>query len=165
MELMKKLLLISSLVVLAGCAHVVSPALRAEADKTLSPEVLFYAPDAHEGKTVILGGVIIGVKNTSGGASLDALEKPLDSRGRPRDTDVSRGRFVVYHPRHLDPAIYAPGREITVVGKVLGSEPRQLDEVQYPYLMLLSRKLFLHLTTSKKRAPEVHFGFGIFKAF
>ncbi len=165
MKLMRKLFLISSLVVLAGCAHVVSPALRAEADKTLSPEVLFSAPNAHEGKTVVLGGVIIGVKNTDGGASLDVLEKPLDSRGRPRDTDISRGRFVVQHPRRLDPVIYTPGREITVAGKVLGSEPRQLDEIQYPYLMILSRELYLHRTTSKKRAPEVHFGFGIFKTF
>ncbi len=161
---MKKLLPIAILVILAGCAHVVAPELRAQVDKKLSTEALFSDPDLHRGKTVIVGGVIIMTRNLEEGTEMEVLEKPLDSRGRPLDTDVSRGRFIVRHPKQLDPAIFSPGRELTVAAEVLGLEKRPLAEIEYPYVMLNAKAVYIHRSTAGGRFP-VHFGIGIYHSF
>lgn len=161
---MRKLLLIAILMVLAGCAHVVAKNLRDQADKTLSTEALFSDPDLHAGKTVIVGGVIIGTRILEAGTEIEVLEKPLDSRGRPLDTDVSRGRFIVQHPKQLDPAIFSPGREITVAAEVIGLDRRPLAEIEYPYVALKAKAVYIHRSPAGGRFP-VHFGIGIFHAF
>jgi outer membrane lipoprotein len=162
---MRKFLPIILLMILAGCAHVVAPDLRAQADKTLSTKALFSDPDLHRGKTVIVGGEVIETRNLEESTEIEVLEKPLDSRGRPLDTDVSRGRFIVRHPERLDPAIFSPGREVTVVAEVLGLERRLLGEIEYPYVMLGSKAVYIHRTTASGRRIPLHFGIGIFHAF
>lgn len=161
---MRKLLPIAILLFLSGCAHVVAPELRAQADKTLSTEDLFSDPDLHAGKTVIVGGMIIMTRILEEGTELEVLEKPLDSRGRPLDTDVSRGRFIVTHPEQLDPAIFSPGRELTVAAEVLGLERRPLGEIEYPYVSLRAKAVYIHRPGAGGRFP-VHFGIGIYHSF
>lgn len=153
-----------ALFVLAGCAHVVAPDLRAEAE-AVNVEKLFGQPDLYKGKTVILGGVIIESTNTEKGTVLEVLEKPLDSRGRPLDTEESRGRFIVKHGERLDTFIFRPGREITVVGEVLGVERRPLGEIEYLYLALRSKAIYIHKETARERRIPVHFGVGVFKTY
>lgn len=162
---MRTILFAIACLTLVSCAHVVAPDLRAEADKSLSTDELFKHPDLHKGKTVIVGGVIIGIESTKEGTTLEVLEKPLDSRGRPLETDLSRGRFILEHSKRLDPAIFTPGREITTAAVVLGSETRTLGEMEYPYLMLRSKALYLHRDTARERRIPVHFGFGVFHSF
>ncbi len=157
--------MIIAFVMFAGCAHVVAPDLRAEADRSMRTEELFRHPDLYKGKTVIVGGVIIGIENTGKGAILEVLEKPLDSRGRPLDTDRSRGRFLLVHPERLEPVIFAPGREITTVAEVLGSETRLLGEMEYRYPLLRSKAVYILPETARERRIPVHFGFGIFHSF
>jgi outer membrane lipoprotein len=161
---MKAIVLALALLVLSGCAHVVSPELRAEAEP-VNVEDLFGHPELYRGKTVILGGVLIEATNTEKGTTLEILEKPLDYRGRPQDTDRSRGRFIVKHGERLDTLIFKPGRELTVVGEVLGIERRPLGEMEYPYLVLGSRAIYIHKESARQRRIPVHFGFGVFKTF
>lgn len=128
---------------LSSCAHVISKDLREQIDKELRPEVLFKDPETYKGKIVILGGIIVSSKNTDEGTYIEVLQKPLDYRGRPKDTDVSYGRFIIFYKGFLDSTIYSVGKEITVAGEVLGKTIRPLGEMQYPYTLIESKELYL----------------------
>lgn len=160
---MRRIALIAVVMVLflAGCAHVVSEKARATA-RDLPPAALFANPDAYRGDLVILGGVIVGSANTKEGTYLEVVQKPLDSRGRPEERDVSAGRFLVLYDGYLDTAIYARGRSVTVAGEVVGTQRRRLDDIEYPYLLLRGREI--HLVEPGRPLP-VWFGLGIGASF
>lgn len=141
---MKRFALLAAvlLLCLAGCGHVVSEQLRSSA-RDIPPQALFATPDAYRGAVVILGGVIVGSANTKEGTYLEVVQKPLDSRGRPEERDVSSGRFLILYDSYLDTAIYARGRTVTVAGEVVGTERRRLDEIEYPYLLLRGREVHI----------------------
>ncbi len=147
---------------LLGCAHVISPELRESAEKELSFNALLKDPDRYEGRLVILGGIIAGVTNTEEGTYIEVVEKPLDSRGRPKEIDISEGRFLIFYEGYLDKAIYSEGKEVTVAGTVIGKRVRLLGEIQYPYPLLKSRELYL---VGPRYGTPIHFGIGIFKTF
>lgn len=155
---MKRFLLFFIIVSLLGCVHVVSKELRNKAYGEPSASALFKDPDAFKGRTVILGGIIVSSTNTKEGTYIEVLQKPLDYRGRPEDTDASHGRFIIFSEGYLETAVYSQGREITVAGEVIGKELRPLGEIQYPYPLLKSKEL--HLFEPRYDIP-VHFGIGI----
>ena len=68
----------------------------------------------------MLGGVIVASRNAKEGTFIEILQKPLDSDGRPLDTDATEGRFLVQSDEFLDSAVYHRGRLITVVAEVAG---------------------------------------------
>lgn len=145
-----------------GCAHVVSKELRDMAEKEIAPVDLMKTPDAYKGRIVILGGVIASSINTKEGTYIEVVQKPLDYRGRPGDTDISYGRFIILYEGYLDTAIYSQGREITVAGEVMGKMVRLLGQIQYQYLLIKSREL--HLFEPRYRVP-IRFGIGIWHTF
>jgi outer membrane lipoprotein len=159
---MKKLILISALTVIIGCAHVISQEVRNEVDPEVTPEMIFSSPDAYKGKSVILGGVIINSQNTQEGTSIEVLHRPTDYRGRPKNTDISLGRFLIFYEGYLDTAIYSVGRKVTVAGEVLGKRTRPLGKLEYPYVVIKSTEL--HLVKSQ-RDGGVGFSLGIFTTF
>jgi outer membrane lipoprotein len=90
------------------------------------------------------------------------VQKPLDSRERPEDTNISEGRFLILSEGYLDSAIYSQGTEVTVAGKVIGKRVRPLGEIQYTYPLIKSSEI--HLFTPSRGIP-IRFGIGIFKTF
>lgn len=158
---MRKILFIILLLSLISCAHVVSKEAREIAIK-VNDEKLLKNPNEYVGSIVILGGVIASSINTEEGTYIEVVQKPLDSRGRPQDRDVSYGRFIIYYEGYLDTAIYTTGREITVVGEVLGKKTRQLGQIMYPYLLLKGRELYLF---EPRRPLPISIGIGIWKTF
>jgi outer membrane lipoprotein len=160
---MRKIILIMlTAYFLNGCAHVISQELREKADRKVTPEILFHDPAAYKGKLVILGGNIVGARNTEEGTYVEVLQKPLDYRGRPQETDISCGRFIIFHEKYLDAAIYSSGKEITAAGTVVGITVRPLDEIQYPYLLIKAHEL--HLFDPRDYFP-IGFSIGIFSSF
>ncbi len=155
---MKRFFLLLLITFLSGCAHVISGELREKASGEPPPSVLLKDPDTYKGRIVILGGVIVNSMNTKEGTYIEVLQKPLDSRGRPEDTDVSHGRFIIFHEGYLDTAVYSQGRTITVAGEVIGKKIHPLGEIQYPYLLVKDEEI--HLLESRYDIP-VHFGIGI----
>jgi outer membrane lipoprotein len=147
---------------LFGCAHVISKELRERAYGEPPEPVLFRDPDAFKGRIVILGGVIVSSMNTEEGTYIEVLQKPLDYRGRPEDTDVSFGRFLILYKGYLDTAVYSQGREVTVAGEVMGKKVQPLGEIQYPYPLIKSNEL--HLIEPRYGFP-IRFGIGIYTAF
>jgi outer membrane lipoprotein len=155
---MKRLLLLLTIISLFGCAHVISKEIREKADIELAPSDLLKKPDAYRGKIVILGGVIVNSTNTEEGTYIEVVQKPLDYRGRPEDTDISHGRFIILYEGYLDTAIYSEGREVTVAGEILGKTIQPLGEMEYPYLLIKSSEL--HLLDLGYRIP-IFFGIEI----
>lgn len=143
---------------LSGCAHVISQELREQTDKELTAEMLFKNSEAHKGKTVILGGIIISTRNSDEGTHIEVLQTPLDSRGRPKDTDYSYGRFIFFYEEYLDAAIFSKGKAVTVGGKVFGKTTRPLGDIEYTYPLIYAREV--HLFGPKSTIP-VYFSIGV----
>ena len=147
---------------LAGCAHIVSQEMRTRAEPRIDTARLFEDPEAYRERTVILGGVIIACRNVTEGTHLEVLQKPLNYRDIPEDTDISYGRFLVIYNGYLDTAIYAPGRLITIAGEVIGVKSGTLEEMPYRYPLIKGREV--HLVDRSSSLP-ISFGIGVFKSF
>jgi len=159
-------LLVCIALLVAGCARVISQKALKEVDQGLSFGQLLENPEAYKGKTMLLGGNIIETQNLSERTLIVVLQRPLGFRKKPSGEDVSRGRFILYAPGFLDPAIYRHGRKITVVGSVVGKEIRPLGEIEYSYPVIEKKELYLWpAEESSVTEPRVYFGFGIVKGF
>jgi len=111
-------------------------------------------PDAALGATVVWGGVIATIDNTAEGTDLEIVARELDRSARPREIDRSEGRFRVSIPQFLDPQVYAPGREVTVRGRIAGVEEDAIGE--HPYRFVVLQAQAIHLWA--RRPPErVHY--------
>jgi outer membrane lipoprotein len=151
-----------ALLLLVGCAHVISKETLKEVDRNATFAQVVKAPDAYIGKTVLFGGAIIETKNFADKSEVVVLQSPLDSRDRPVGGDVSEGRFIVTTQGFLDPAIYSPGRKITVAGKVVGKEKHPMGEIEYTYPVIEKQGLYLWPVAGPASAePRWQFGFGV----
>jgi outer membrane lipoprotein len=156
------ILAMAAMLLLAGCAHVISKEVLQEVDMSLTFAHVSKDPDAYTGKIVLFGGDVIETQNLSDKTLIVVLQRPLGSRGEPGAGDVSEGRFIIQTPEFLDPAIYRSGRKLTVAGMVAGKEVRPLGEITYAYPVIEKRELYLWPEEqSASDEPKVHFGFGI----
>ncbi len=141
------LLLILFLSGLGGCAYGLN-AIPEDLKEGLSPGVVFQEvirePESAIGKRVLWGGVILKTTVFEGRTVIEVIQKPLDRTERPLQTDQSEGRFLVEQTgKFLDPAIYAEGREVTVIGELTKEVKKQIGEMayRYPYVVVS----FIHL--------------------
>ncbi|HAD04193.1 MAG: hypothetical protein A2091_09510 [Desulfuromonadales bacterium GWD2_61_12] len=131
------------LLLLTACSHVIGrPSLDA-----VTPDLVLAAvkadPAAHAGQILLLGGVIL---DNAPGANLSTLEIyswRLDRYGEPVAVDEAAGRFLATSERFLDPALYQPGRLVTLTARVDGHELRPLGELTYDYPLLRIVELYL----------------------
>lgn len=98
------------------------------------------------------GGTVARVENRRDETWLEIVEQPLGENGRPTGADASAGRFLARVSGFLDPAIYAPGRSITVVGPLTGTTPGQVGDYRTTYLVVAVEHYRLW---PERRAPEV----------
>jgi outer membrane lipoprotein len=92
--------------------------------------------EAFIAKRVRWGGTIISVENRADQTWLEILDRPLDKEGRPGDGGDSLGRFIARLQGFHDPAIYAPGREIAVIGVVDSKLTRPVGQYPYTYVVI-----------------------------
>jgi outer membrane lipoprotein len=155
-------IIMAVVLLLIGCSHVISKDVLKQVDKNVTFAQLAKDPDAYKGKTVLFGGEIIETKNFADKSQVVVLQHPLDSRDRPVAGDVSEGRFIVTAPGLLDPAIYSPGRKITVAGQVVGKEKHPLGEIEYTYPVIEKQGLYLWpIERPASAEPQWQFGFGV----
>jgi outer membrane lipoprotein len=149
------LLIITLPLLLQGCTYAISSDIVRTADRTVTFDKLQADPPAFKGKTVILGGVIDRIRNSRTGTLIEIVQKELDYWGKPLRTDRTGGRFLVVQPRHLDPLVYAPGRDITVAGEVTGAEEPSLADAtaRYPLITAREIKLWPRDKAAKDQAP------------
>ena len=158
---MKILFPIGIMILLAACA----PAISQESLKGADPEIPFQGlikdPERYQGKVIVVGGQIVTTSVREGESWVEILQHPLDSQRKPQDTDVSYGRFLVRFEGFIDPAIYAAGKKITVVGEVQGKKVLPLGQMEYSYPVLQPREHHLWSPDPPYGGPTFHIGIGI----
>lgn len=135
-----------ALLLLPGCARVISEEAMRLVDPTISFSMLKGNPNGFMGRHVILGGVIAGVKNSKEGGQLEMVQLKLDDSGIPEDSLVSGGRFLAISPDFLDAMIYKPGRAATIVGEVKGEKIAPLENMDYSYPVVSIREIHVWKT-------------------
>ncbi len=144
MRKVQLLSVIPLILLVSGCAHVISKDIRANSDLSLTLRQVLENPDEFKGKSVVWGGEIIEVVNQEDGATeIEIFQRPLDFRGEPNQTAASEGRFLVRADEFLDPYVYWRGRKFTVAGEITGEEMRKLGEMEYLYPLLRSKQIYL----------------------
>lgn len=92
------------------------------------------AAPAAPAERVRWGGTIAAIDNPEDGrGTLEIVARPLAADGRPRHIDVSDGRFIARFDTVLDPLIYRPGRDITVLGSTSGVREGKIGEASYAF--------------------------------
>ena len=127
---------------LAGCGTMVPQQLAGNdfADVTVhqaqsQPEVL--------GLRVRWGGSIVHTMPGKKDTCMEVLSRPLDYQARPAEDDRSDGRFVACLPGFYDPEVYAPRREITVIGTLQTPTIGKIGNLDYVYPRVATDTLYL----------------------
>ena len=73
---------------------------------------------------------------------------------------MPEGRFQAVAPGYLDPVLFARGRQVTVVGTVIGTRAGLIGEARYVYprVQILATHLWRLYRPGRR---HWHFGFGI----
>ena len=119
-------------------------------------------PQAYVGQSALLGGYIIQATNLPQATEIEVLQSPLNGDYRPTGAERSQGRFLVRLKGFADPAVYARGRPLTVIGRVAGSEIRPVGQVQYRYPVI--EAVNVHLWQEREQYgyyPAFTFGIGV----
>ena len=117
-------------------------------------------PQYHLGKTFVLGGAIIETENYSDRTLLVVLHHGLGFANKPDPGSGSEGRFLVQVREFLDPAIFRPGRLVTVLGEVVGEDARPLQDGMYVYPVIAGSEM--HLWPDADQLPgQSRFRFGL----
>ena len=85
------------------------------------------------GQRVRWGGTIVATDTNKDDTCFEVVSRPLDDQARPRQTDETEGRFIACAAGFYDPAIYASGREITVVGALEAAAVGKIGQHDYRY--------------------------------
>ena len=145
-------------VLLSACA--VTPPFSEETlravDRTLTPEQVVQS--AVRDVRVLWGGVIIKVDNLPDHTDITALSLPLDKTQRPDLDKPPRNRFIVRYSGYLETMVYAPGREITVLGSLQEAEEGKVGDASYRFPVVKADQI--HLWPLREDS-NVHFGVGI----
>ncbi len=153
------------ILLVTGCAPVISQEVLKDIDKEVPFQAVLSNPDHFKGKTILFGGKIIETTPLQGKTRVTILQYPLGFRNKPDLDSGSEGRFIVEASGFLDPVVYSPGRQVTVVGIVGGKEVLPLGEINYTYPIVASRELYLWPADDAYYLPQFYIGIGIGKTF
>ncbi len=95
------------------------------------------------GQRVRWGGSIVATEPGKDETCFEVVSRPLDREARPRRTDDSDGRFLACAAGFFDPAVYAEGREISVVGTLQATTLRKIGEYEYRYPRVIAENVYL----------------------
>ncbi|HSB40355.1 MAG TPA: Slp/YeaY family lipoprotein [Methylomirabilota bacterium] len=140
---MRRLRLLPLLVLLTGCATAFPDEVMRTVNTQVTADELRAMPEAHKGTRVIVGGDILATQPRTGETEIELLTRRLRGDDSPERSDRSPGRVLLRTKEFLDPAVYAPGRRITVIGLVEGVEERKIGDVTYRYPVLAVERIRL----------------------
>ena len=146
------LVLLIPILIISACAPFSRSALK-QVNVTDPFQEVQKDPQKYMNRNVLWGGVIINTDVKLNDTFIKMLDKNLDRQKRPEEGDISSGRFIVRYPGFLDPAVYKPGRELTVIGTLSGIEAAPVGELQYSYPVIDSNQIHLWEPRAKYRRP------------
>ena len=151
-----------------GCSgvDVIPPELEGQIDRSVSYQDIQASPQAVQGRTVLLGGEVLGARRVQDGVELEILQLPVKGEDPPVDRRTeSQGRFLALSRGEGDPASFPPGTKVTLVGAVTGDETRRLDESTYRYPTVDVKHLYVwdeeHYRERSRGSVGVFGGMGI----
>jgi len=149
------------LVILSACAS--SPRFDTKpVDLTITPRRAVTELPAIGGRSVLWGGVILGTHNLETHTQIEVLAYPLNSNQIPQRDRDPLGRFILERRGFLEPASYAEGRLITVLGKLMRNESSKVGDSNYFYPVIEASDLHLWSRDSEyNNRSNVRFGIGI----
>ncbi len=134
------------LLILAGCAPVLSRTYMQEGSRDVSFAELRDYPGRFKGRLFIMGGIIVRTKFTQEGSQIETVHVPVDAQGYFLERGRSEGRFLALLPgdrRTLDPAVFHRGRRITLAGSFVATRKGRIDEMEYEYPLFEIRQIYL----------------------
>jgi outer membrane lipoprotein len=146
--------------VLSGCATGPSFDTR-EVDAALTPKVVTADSETAIGKQVQWGGTIVKTSNLKQRTQIEVLAYPLSSRAKPQLDSDTLGRFLIEKDGYLEPASYAAGRMISVVGRVTATRLTQIGEASYEQPVVEAGQLYLWPPDQPYSGSGVQFGVGV----
>ena len=110
----------------------------------VSYESVLQHQSLYSGKPVRWSGLIAETRVQEQGSEIEIVYLPLQANGLPTQREVSPGRFIAHFSGLLDPALYAKGRSITVLGVVNGVEAGHigLQAYEFPLVRVTQHKLW-----------------------
>jgi outer membrane lipoprotein len=131
------------LLAIMACAHPISKGMRETLDPGISTGGLFASTDQYVGKRVMLGGSIVETRNFPAKSEIEVVQKEVDSSGRVSSNDATLGRFIFRRQGYLESEIYAKGREVIGVGKVVGNQTGKIGDREYLFPVVEVEELHL----------------------
>jgi len=161
MTLSRFFLLSIVLLLLGACASGPSFDTR-RVDLAVTPRSAVAEQPLTSGQTVLWGGVILNTRNLESHTVLEVLAYPLNSNQMPQRGRDPLGRFILERQGFLEPASYAEGRMVTVVGTLERSESGTVGGSDYVYPVIEANELYLWPRDSEQyNRSNVHFGIGV----
>lgn len=113
------------------------------------------------GDRVVWGGRIVGIRNLATHTEISVVSYPLDRGDRPRLGREPGVRFVLRQPGFLEPVQYAPGRYLTVLGTVAGTEQREVDQFLAEQPVIEAERLHLWPADVGQWQRQTRFSIGL----
>ncbi len=107
------------------------------------------------------GGSIIATTNLKDSTRLEVLAYPLDRNSLPDLSKPALGRFILMQSGYLEAADYAPGRLVSVVGKLTQTQSTRIGEAQTEFAVVQARELHLWAPDAQRSRTQFHFGLGV----
>jgi outer membrane lipoprotein len=85
------------------------------------------------------GGVLLDTRPDDEGTCMLLVARQLDDRYRPRSGEEWAGQFIACHDVMLDPNVFLPGRNVTVVGLLDGFAEGYVGEEVHLFPMVRTR--------------------------
>jgi outer membrane lipoprotein len=146
--------LIVVLTVITGCATGFSN----KSLKMVNPDIMisdiFDDPYGIEGETVLFGGSIMNTLSYLGESTMEVQQLALDPKLVPIPNATSEGVIIVKFSTHLPTNIYRPGRLITIIGTVIGTEDRRRGRKYTTYPVMKVIEYQLRIATEHIIAPQ-----------
>jgi outer membrane lipoprotein len=127
----------------SGCAGPMSRELLKQADQSLTVDKVLARPEGYVNTRVVWGGEILSTSPLEGYTVIEISERPLDYQKRPKDEELSRGRFMARYKGFLDPSVFKHGKDVTVIGRITGTETGRIGEWEYTYPVVSVEEYYL----------------------
>ncbi len=158
--MIKKLAFLTLFSLLAGCASTPDFDV-AQVDTSLTPRSVIAEPESHHSKTALWGGMILNTENLKDITRIEILAYPLNTSHRPLLERKPLGRFIIQHQGFLEPATFAQGRVVSVLGKISDIETGYVNGSIYTYAVINSEQLHLWSQDDRRDRTRFHIGIGI----
>ena len=139
----RAVILLLTLVGLAGCGSVFPDALLRGVDRSLTLGVLRGDPERYRQARVVLAGEIIATRPTTGPTEIEVLARPLGESDAPRAPITPTGASWWWRRTSwIPPSTRAAGGSAWWA-PVTGTQERPLGERSYPYVVIRPDQIYL----------------------